>query len=154
MITHMLPVGPCFRTHRTSAAFTPRFGFSEIAARGIWLAIKGGAAIGGLLGTVLAGIFGAVLGGIAGSIVGFLSAVLLAPIVALWLVSPSSQRHTVRTTAIVTGLGAGVLTAIPFALSVGPFAAVPVVFATWGAHRLALVSSARPQVASSPSPPA
>lgn len=160
MQTHMFPTHRfghlCVRRRPTAITFAPRFGFSEIAARGIWLAIKGGAVVGALVGAVLAAafdaIFGAVTGGILGAIVGFLSAVFLAPIVAVWLVSPWSRRHSVPTTALVSGLGAGVLTAVAFGFLAGRFAAVPALFAAWGSHRLTLVSAARPPAASCSSP--
>ena len=125
--------------------FAPRFGFGAITGRGIWLATKGGAVGGGVVGAVIAVRLNAALGvgfgGVAGATIGFLSAVPLAPIVALWLVSPWSRRHTVRTTGLVSRLGAGVLTAVAFGFVVGRFAAVPAVFAAWGSHRLTLVSA-------------
>ena len=99
--------------------------------------------MGALIGTGLGGVFGGVGGGIVGAITGFLASVLLAPVVALWLISPWSQRNSVRITALITGTGAGALTVVPFAAIVGPFAVIPGVFAAWGSYRLTVVSAAR-----------
>ena len=152
MRTHWVPTASRNSNHRNP--FVVRVDSSRLIGRGISYGAGGGTALGvatACVGSALtvrwlvasplsiasALILVLILGAFVGSTAGTLGAIVLAPVVVLWLNSACSHRSTTSCVAVVTGVGAFAATAGVLSFA-GPLCLVPAIYAGGAAHHLAV----------------